>query len=84
MDDAAKYADQIVVMHEGTAVMNGTPEEIFNDEETLKSYRLGLPKTVHFQKKIEKLIGRKLPTIALNEVQLAEMVAAAAKEDSSC
>lgn len=84
MDDAAKYADQVVVMHEGTAVMSGKPEEVFSDEEGLNLYRLGLPKTVQFQRKIEQLIGRKLPFVALNEPDLAEMIAAAAKEDSPC
>lgn len=84
MDDAAKYADQVVVMHGGTSVMNGSPEEVFRDEERLRSYQLGLPKTVSFQKDFEKLIGRPFSNLALTEEQLAEMIVAAAKEDSSC
>ncbi len=84
MDDAAKYADQVVVMHDGTSVMHGTPEEVFSDEEKLQSYRLGLPKTVKFQQDIEKLIGRTLPGLALTEEQLAEMIVAAVEEDPSC
>lgn len=84
MDDAAKYADQVVVMHDGTAVMNGTPREVFSHEEKLQTYRLGLPRTVQFQRDIEKLIGQPLPSLALTEEQLAEMIATAAKGESSC
>ena len=41
MEDAARYADNILVMHDGTSVMTGTPEEIFSDEEKL-AYISGL------------------------------------------
>ena len=58
MEDAARYADNIIVMSEGTSVMTGTPEEVFGDEEKLTSYRLGLPRSVKFQRDFEKLIGR--------------------------
>lgn len=84
MEDAAKYADQMIVMHGGTTVMNGTPKEIFSDEESLQAYRLGVPRTVKFQRDIEKLIGRPLDGIALTEEQLAKMIVAAAREEKSC
>ena len=80
MEDAARYADNILVMHDGTSVMTGTPEEIFGDEEKLASYRLGLPRSVKFQRDFEKLIGRSLPTLALTEEKLAEAIAKAAEE----
>lgn len=84
MEDAAKYADQVVVMHGGTAVLSGPPEVVFADEEQLQTYRLGLPRTVKFQREIEQLLGRSLPGIALTESGLAKMIVAATKEDLSC
>lgn len=84
MEDAAKFADQVIVMHDGTTVMSGSPEEIFSNEEKLQSYRLGLPRTVKFQRDIEKLIGQQLQGIALTDEQLAKMIVTAAKEDKSC
>ena len=48
MEDAARYADNIIVMSDGTSVMTGTPQEVFGDEEQLASYRLGLPRSVNF------------------------------------
>lgn len=85
MEDAARYADHVIVMSEGTSVMTGTPSEVFRSEAELASYRLGVPQTVKFQRDVEKLIGRSLPGIALTEEQLARMIADAAKEGgSSC
>ncbi len=84
MEDAAKYADQVIVMHGGTAVMSGSPEEVFADEKKLQAYRLGVPRTVKFQRDIEKLIGRSLEGIALTEEALAKMIVTAAKGDLSC
>ncbi|WP_301108593.1 energy-coupling factor ABC transporter ATP-binding protein [Sporosarcina sp.] len=76
MEDAARYSDRIVVMHEGTSVMEGTPEEIFSQEEQLHSYRLGIPRSVRFQHRMEKLTGRKLGRLAVTEELLAQELAA--------
>jgi energy-coupling factor transport system ATP-binding protein len=81
MEDAAKYADQILVMHEGCSVMAGTPEDVFGDAEQLKSFRLGLPRSVAFQRDVEKLFGKRLGTLSLTEEQLAGAIADALKEE---
>lgn len=80
MEDAAKYADQISIMHEGRCVLTGAPREIFSDSETLKKYRLEIPRIVKFQQKIEKLIGKPLSKICLTEEELADEIARALKE----
>lgn len=81
MEDAARYADNIIVMHNGSSVMSGAPQEVFADEEKLTSFRLGLPRSVKFQRDIEKLIGRPLQGLALTEAQLAKAIAFAATEE---
>ena len=81
MEDAARYADNIIVMSEGTSVMTGTPEEIFGNEEQLSKYRLGLPRSVQFQRDFEKVSGQTLPNLALTEERLAEMIAQVAVEE---
>ncbi|MBU7593996.1 MULTISPECIES: energy-coupling factor ABC transporter ATP-binding protein [Bacillaceae] len=53
MEDAAKYADEMIVMHKGTIAMRGTPREIFSQGEKLTSYGLDLPETVKFQQKLK-------------------------------
>ncbi|MFF2754699.1 energy-coupling factor ABC transporter ATP-binding protein [Psychrobacillus sp. NPDC058041] len=75
MEDAARYADRIAIMHNGKCVLEGAPQAIFENEGRLKEYRLELPQSVKFQKKIEQLIGMKLPTICLTEESLAAELA---------
>ncbi|KJS22752.1 MAG: hypothetical protein VR72_04265 [Clostridiaceae bacterium BRH_c20a] len=43
MDDVAKMADRLVVMHDGKVELNGTPREIFQKPEILKAIGLGVP-----------------------------------------
>ena len=57
MDDVIKYADHVIVMHQGTAIKEGTPQEIFSDETFLTQYQLGLAKTMAFAKLIEGKTG---------------------------
>ncbi len=80
MEDAARYADRIALMHRGKCVLEGSPEEVFADEERLLDYRLELPQTVKFQRTLEKMMGRRLPTICLTEEQLAKELALFLKE----
>lgn len=80
MEDAAKYADQILVMHEGRSVMSGTPEEVFEDVDKLSTFRLGLPRSVAFQRDVEKLFGKSFGKLALTEEQLATAIAEVLKE----
>jgi len=80
MEDAARYADRISIMHEGRCVLSGTPREIFADSETLESYRLELPRIVKFQRKIENMINQNLSKICLTEEELSEEIAHALRE----
>ncbi|PGT81229.1 MULTISPECIES: energy-coupling factor ABC transporter ATP-binding protein [Bacillaceae] len=52
MEDAAKYSDEIIVMHKGTIEMRGTPREIFSQGEKLSALGLDLPETVKLQQKL--------------------------------
>ncbi|KGR92002.1 cobalt transporter ATP-binding subunit [Ureibacillus massiliensis 4400831 = CIP 108448 = CCUG 49529] len=80
MEDAARYADNLAIMHEGRCVLTGAPREIFADAETLESYRLELPRIVKFQHKIEKMIGTTLSKVCLTEEELATEIAHALKK----
>ena len=80
MEDAARYADELAIMHEGRCVLTGTPRELFADEATLKQYRLELPRIVNFQHKLESTFGGKLSKICLTEQELATEVARFVKE----
>lgn len=75
MEDAARYAGRIALMHNGKCVLEGTPQEIFSDEARLMDYRLELPQSIKFQKKVEQMMGKKLPILCLTEESLAEELA---------
>ena len=65
MEDAAKYADKIVVMHQGTVLKTGKPEEIFNDSHTLLNIGLDVPETVLLKQKLEEKYGLQIPSPCL-------------------
>lgn len=71
MEDAARYADRIAIMHNGSCVLEGEPRDIFADSETLAKYRLEPPRIVKFQRRVEKLTGQVLPKVCLTEEELA-------------
>lgn len=80
MEDAARYADHVAIMHNGTCIVNGRPKDIFGDEEFLNQYRLEVPRVVRFQRKIEALIGYPLGTLCLTEEELAVEIARVTRE----
>ena len=43
MDDVARYADEVLVLHQGELKIEGTVEEVFSRKEELESMGLGLP-----------------------------------------
>lgn len=65
MEDVALYADNVIVMSEGTAVLDGTPQEIFADKAQLEKLQLGLPQSLQFYHKLSRQLS-----IADENVQL--------------
>jgi energy-coupling factor transport system ATP-binding protein len=75
MEDAARYADEIVVMHQGKVFTKGTPDEIFSNPKALMELGLDVPEVVGLQLKIEEAFKTKFSRISLSEEELAQMVA---------
>lgn len=61
MEDAARYADEIIVMDEGKVFMRGKPDEIFVDPDAIRSVGLDVPETIEFLMKLEKKFDVQLP-----------------------
>ena len=74
MEDAVKYADEIIVMSNGEIVKVGTPEEIFSEELFLKQNGLEYPKVVHFQKSFEKKMGVNLSKMHVHLDELLQEI----------
>ncbi|MGO1061036.1 energy-coupling factor ABC transporter ATP-binding protein [Planococcus sp. FY231025] len=80
MEDAARYADRIAIMHGGKCVTTGEPKDIFANEEQLLDYRLEPPRTVRLQRQFEEKMGVQLDGISLTEEALAKNIAVALGE----
>ena len=62
MLDAALFADQIVVMDQGTIVMMDEPSKVFAQRELLRSLGLDIPNTLQFLEKLETRFSEKMPS----------------------
>ncbi|RDX01561.1 energy-coupling factor ABC transporter ATP-binding protein [Listeria kieliensis] len=72
MEDAAQYAEKIVLMKEGTVDQIGTPREIFQESERLSELGLLVPEVVRFQRDFEKKFSVSFSKVCLNMDELLE------------
>ena len=54
MEDAAIYADELIVMNKGTVAMKGSPREVFGQHTQLKEYGLDVPESLRFMLKLQE------------------------------
>ncbi|MHA4764008.1 MULTISPECIES: energy-coupling factor ABC transporter ATP-binding protein [Bacillus] len=83
MEDAAHYADQMIVMHKGTVKATGTPRELFANRTDMSSFGLDLPETIKFQQAVEEKLGMTFPRPLLTMDEMAEALAALYQEDTT-
>ncbi|WP_349409146.1 energy-coupling factor ABC transporter ATP-binding protein [Pseudalkalibacillus sp. SCS-8] len=57
MEDAARYADHLIVMASGTIYMQGTPAKIFRQGDKLHEIGLDIPESTLFIKKLQERFG---------------------------
>ncbi|MBM7581072.1 energy-coupling factor ABC transporter ATP-binding protein [Jeotgalibacillus terrae] len=74
MEDAARYADKVVVMHKGRKVHEAPPRELFSDTARLAEWGLGVPEVVKFQRMLEEKTGKAFPKVCLTMDELADML----------
>lgn len=68
--EEAVCADRVVVMHEGEVFLDGTPEEVFSQQEKIKSVNLDVPPAVELAVKLKEK-GIDVPN---NIIGMEEMV----------
>ncbi|MCI8306869.1 MAG: energy-coupling factor transporter ATPase [Lachnospiraceae bacterium] len=54
MEDAAKYADRVVVMEDGRIKRTGTPEKVFSHYRELRDIGLGVPEGMYILEMLKK------------------------------
>ncbi|ARK28546.1 Energy-coupling factor transporter ATP-binding protein EcfA2 [Halalkalibacter krulwichiae] len=75
MEVAAKYADQIIVMHNGQIEMAGGKTLIFEQAGKLESIGLGLPNTVHFLQQMKETFQLKSVPAHFDVAEAADFIA---------
>lgn len=83
MEDAAHYADQMIVMHKGTVKATGTPRELFANRTDMSSFGLDLPETIKFQQAVEEKLGMTFPKPLLTMDEMAEALTALYQGDTT-
>lgn len=62
MEDVAKLADKVIVMHDASLEMVGTPAEVFKNEKRLVEIGLSIPQ----MSSVFQSIGKELPELDIN------------------
>ncbi|MGE5703507.1 MAG: energy-coupling factor transporter ATPase [Clostridia bacterium] len=73
MEEAARYADWLIVMARGQVAMQGTPEDVFADAKRLHELSLDVPETVAFITRMNAQLpsDRQIPLSLYQEEELA-------------
>ena len=54
MDEVARWADRVMVLHQGTIEADGKPEEIFQEEKALEDAGVDLPQPGELMKRLRE------------------------------
>ncbi|MBO8172794.1 MAG: energy-coupling factor transporter ATPase [Bacillaceae bacterium] len=71
MEDAARYADWLIVLDQGKIVMEGTPEALFSQPDLLRQTGLEVPEITRFIEKLNRKISPPLPLTIFDPEELA-------------
>ena len=83
MDDMARLASRLIVMSDGKVVADGTPREIFMQEEMMTSIGLDIPEAARLCARL-RAKGYDLPADLFRPEQLKEQLLRLWKEGSAC
>lgn len=72
MDEAVR-ADRVIIMHEGRILLDGTPQEVFEQEELIRSVNLDVPLIVEMGAKLRKA-GIDVPKDIITEEKMVEFI----------
>lgn len=73
MEDIAKYVERIIVMNEGTVMLQGTPKEVFSHYRELEAVGLAAPQVTYIMHSL-KAIGMAVNTDATTVTEAADEI----------
>ena len=72
MDEAVR-ADRVIIMHEGKILLDGTPQQVFEQEELIRSVNLDVPLMVEMGAKLRRA-GIDVPADIITEEEMVEFI----------
>lgn len=72
MDEAVR-ADRVIIMHEGKILLDGTPQQVFEQEELIRSVNLDVPLMVEMGAKLRSA-GIDVPNDIITEEEMVEFI----------
>lgn len=82
MEDVAKVATRVLVMHKGRSILDGVPSKVFNEIDTLESVGLAVPQVTYLMKELENKglnISREAFTITQAKDEILKWVRSAGR-----
>lgn len=81
MEDVAKYADKVLVLHENRLVRNGSVREVFSEAEYLESIGIGVPQITRVSEKLMKMgLALEHPAVTVEEAEVLILQALSVKK----
>lgn len=74
MEDALRYADYIIILNKGKKYMEGTPEEIFTQEEAIRKVQLHVPQSIQFINQFNERFNTNLPLESQTIKQMSDQI----------
>ncbi|WP_209125340.1 energy-coupling factor ABC transporter ATP-binding protein [Alkalihalobacillus sp. BA299] len=74
MEDAATFADQIIVLNQGEMVLEGSPQQIFSNVELLQTIGLDVPETIALLNKMEQKFEQQMPCDLFTVDEIAQFI----------
>lgn len=71
MEHVAQFADEVIVLENGTVAKQAPPREIFQDPQMMQGNFLKVPETIEFTKQLQEKYGWKIDKSPLTTDQLA-------------
>jgi energy-coupling factor transport system ATP-binding protein len=81
MEDMVRYADRIMIMHDGVIAMEGTPKEVFSHVERVRKLGAAVPEVTSI---MDELMKRGFPAMELQvetEAAACEIANALGREE---
>lgn len=80
MNNVARFAKRVIVMHQGKITFDGTPQKLFDSENILNMYNLDLPECAKYAKALKEKGLINYTNIPLTKERLLEVIKEASHE----